>query len=316
MDESYGKQLFTGGLPCAPGFRNCAPSSSDAQRPHDSWLWNELVEGALEPSDGEPAKFAVAPLGAGVYGIGLMPDAPKNNEPKDFSTRVAVQIHSCSPGYVPVVVAPGTTGDDVVEWISAAERRLARCEKPVQLSLDQPTKARCSECTALQLPWLAVPSCAAVHGNWQAVAHNTPGETCSACSTALSAVTQSRACLQGIVMKGNGGAAYFRYKLPPGLAGVYVTVRGLASDDPANTIDFYATRNVLWTKGSARDDLKSSTVLPLLTKDFDASALLEHDVSNLLVRCSRAPAKHLKSSLPELHNYLHMRHSQCPHQDI
>ena len=103
--------------------------------------------------------------------------------------------------------------------------------------------------------------------------------------------------VQGIVMEGNGGTAYFQFSLPPGVASVFLVIRVLASDDPDNSIDFYATRNTPWTKDSPeRVDLESSHILPILTKDADSSIKAQgYEISSpvvcfyqvcLLVSCS------------------------------
>jgi hypothetical protein len=93
--------------------------------------------------------------------------------------------------------------------------------------------------------------------------------------------------MQGIVMVGNGGAAYFQFRLPPGVSSVFLLVRVVASDDPNNTVDFYATRNVLWTKSAPeRDDLESSYILPILTKDADRSAQAADYMLSFPVVCS------------------------------
>ena len=98
-------------------------------------------------------------------------------------------------------------------------------------------------------------------------------------------------------MEGNGGTAYFQFSLPPGVASVFLVIRVLASDDPDNSIDFYATRNTPWTKDSPeRVDLESSHILPILTKDADSSIKAQgYEISSpvvcfyqvcLLVSCS------------------------------
>lgn len=86
-------------------------------------------------------------------------------------------------------------------------------------------------------------------------------------------------------MEGNGGAAYFQFRLPPGVALVFLLVRVLASDDPENSIDFYATRNTPWTKNSPeRVDLESSHILPILTKDADSSIqAADYEISSSVV---------------------------------
>jgi hypothetical protein len=86
-------------------------------------------------------------------------------------------------------------------------------------------------------------------------------------------------------MVGNGGDAYFQFRLPPGVPVVFLLVRVLASDDPNNRIDFYATRNTPWTKESPdRVDLESSHILPMLTKDADRSAQAEgYELSSAVV---------------------------------
>lgn len=88
-------------------------------------------------------------------------------------------------------------------------------------------------------------------------------------------------------MEGNGGAAYFQFRLPPGVASVFLLVRVLASDDPGNSIDFYATRNTPWTKGSPeRKDLELSRLLPIFTKDADKSSqTVDYEISLPVVRC-------------------------------
>lgn len=155
--SSYEKQLFTGGLPCEHGFRHCDRSTSDTQRPSDSWLWNEIADGVLEPTDREPAKFSISPLGGGIYGIGLTPQRSDQHETNEFQARVSAQVHKCSPGYVPVASQARESGEaGVVQWSSAGQDRYSRCEKPVLLTLNQPTKvcsmhaytrAACQGCT-------------------------------------------------------------------------------------------------------------------------------------------------------------------------
>lgn len=94
---------------------------------------------------------------------------------------------------------------------------------------------------------------------------------------------------------------YFQFRLPPGVASVLLLVRVLASDDPNNSIDFYATRNTPWTRNSPeRVDLEASHILPILTKDADSSIQpTGYEVSHLVVQfCHRVFDSLLLSCLP------------------
>lgn len=90
--------------------------------------------------------------------------------------------------------------------------------------------------------------------------------------------------LQGFVLSGST-MEYFRFDLPEGLHSLFVMVKILYSDEPDVMLDFYATRNLLWTKRTPYEtEQVAAHHRPAVQKDVDASIHLPFEVTNILVR--------------------------------
>lgn len=142
---SYDNLLFTGGLPCSEGHGQCTRPHSTSNRPSDAWLWNEKVDGSLVPVKKQPAAFLIAPLGPGIYGMSLIPDkaSASKHTSEPFSVTVSSEVLKCSPGFVPVSARQCDAGAaGVVQWEGATSKECAQCERPVKLTLNQPTKVQ------------------------------------------------------------------------------------------------------------------------------------------------------------------------------
>eukprot|EP00892_Ulva_mutabilis_P000586 jgi/Ulvmu1/10528/UM064_0066.1 len=221
---------MTGGIPCIPGARGCSAAHNISQRA-DNWFFNEAVDGPLQPAGGKPVEFAFATKGEGVYGVGLtafIASKPSVSDPDvgSFQATVAVDVQRCSPGYVPVAVAPETTAPDVVPWRSQGMQWYSQCVLPARVSLNQPTR--------------------------------------------------------GFVVTGTG-LEYFRFYVPQGVRSLFLMVEILYSDESDVMLDFYATRNLLWTKHTPFDTAPEALhILPLLQRDADTSSRMPLEVTDLL----------------------------------
>lgn len=289
-DESYDNPLFTGGLPCAEGHSQCTALSAGSNRPSDALMRNEKVDGTLTPDKHQPATFSAAPLGPGIYGLSLLPEKSSNKQ--EFGVTVSSEVLKCSPGFIPVYnkTCDGEAAGSVM-WKGPTSTQCADCVRPAKLTLNQPTKV-CYSTLCLLLT-------AHTFESWHAIAKP---------HIHTEVVKMLKLCgVQGLVMEGNGGAAYFQFQLPPGVSSVTLIAQVLASDDPGNSIDFYATRNTLWTKDvPERDDLDASHILPIFKKDADTSAqLVDYEVSNTVVCSFCKSASVLTRYLCPI--YLHMR---------
>lgn len=78
---------------------------------------------------------------------------------------------------------------------------------------------------------------------------------------------------------------YFQFYVPEGVRSLLLMVKVLYSDEPDVMLDFYATRNSLWTKHTPFDTAPETLrPLPALHKDTDASSRKPFQVTQLLVR--------------------------------
>lgn len=142
---------FTGGIPCLPGASGCAPASSFSQR-KKAWYFNEVVDGPLQPANVKPNEIVLATKGEGIYGVGLTAGPSfqanqPNSQPASFQATVAAYVQRCSPGHVPVAVAPDARVPDTVRWHSHGKDWYSQCVLPPKLSLNQPTRV-CFRCFA------------------------------------------------------------------------------------------------------------------------------------------------------------------------
>lgn len=78
---------------------------------------------------------------------------------------------------------------------------------------------------------------------------------------------------------------YFSFEIPEGMRSLFLVVRILYADEADVMLDFYATRNFLWTKKSPyRTEQHTAKHLPAVKKDIETSTRLPFQVTTVLVR--------------------------------
>lgn len=106
---------------------------------------------------------------------------------------------------------------------------------------------------------------------------------------------------------------YFRFDLPEGKRSLFLMVEILYADEPDVMLDFYATRNFLWTKRTPYDiEHVSAFHLPAVQKDADTSIHLPFEVTHVLVRsCCIFVCKHVNLKVLGLYDRVN-KYIQCP----
>lgn len=131
-DDMTTNGLFSGGLPCNPPAPFCMTSEGTASERHSSV---NLRNGDLS-FDG--AMAALPAVSGGLLGLAMA--ATEAGTAKTQLGRLSLDMATCAPGHVPVLVQESAKEDaNVVAFSAGGEEWLARCVQPMPLALNNPT---------------------------------------------------------------------------------------------------------------------------------------------------------------------------------